>query len=58
MRGLYEQQWQEAMAGAAIQPSEGLWDNIAASLDNERGRNHWVTILLIAATVTVAFAFL
>lgn len=57
MRGLYEQHWQEAMAEAAIQPSAELWDNIAANLDNERGRNHWVTILLIAATVTVAFAF-
>lgn len=57
MRGLYEQHWQEAMAGAAIQPSAELWDNIAANLDNKRGRNNWVTILLIAATVTVAFAF-
>jgi hypothetical protein len=57
MRGLYEQQWQEAMSGATIQPSAGLWDNIANELDGERGRHNWVTILLIAATVTVAFAF-
>jgi len=57
MRGVYEQQWQEAMSGAAIQPSAGLWDNIANDLDGERGRHNWVTILLIAATVTVAFAF-
>ena len=57
MSGLYEQQWQEAMAAAAIQPSDGLWDKIANDLDSKRGRHNWVTILLIAATVTVAFAF-
>ena len=57
MSGLYEQQWQDALAGAAIQPSDGLWDNIANELDGKRGRHNWVTILLIAATVTVAFAF-
>ena len=57
MRGLYEQQWQDAMTGAVIQPSDSLWDNIASSLDEENGRHNWVTILLIAATVTVAFAF-
>lgn len=57
MRGLYEQQWQEAMSGATIQPSDDLWNNIASSLDKDSGRHNWVTILLIAATVTVAFAF-
>ena len=57
MRGLYENQWQEAMAGAVIQPSDNLWDNIASRLDKDKGRHNWVTILLIAATVTVAFAF-
>jgi Outer membrane protein beta-barrel domain len=57
MSGKYEQQWQEALAGATIQPSEGLWRNIANNLDKERGRNNWLTILLIAATVTVAMAF-
>ena len=57
MRGLYEQQWQEAMSGATIHPSEDLWNNIASSLDKESGRHNWVTILLIAATVTMAFAF-
>ena len=57
MRGLYEQQWQEVMSGGVIEPSADLWDKIAADLDSERGRHNWVTILLIAATVTVAFAF-
>ena len=57
MRGFYEQQWQDAMAGAVIQPSDNLWDNITSKLDEENGRHIWVTILLIAATVTVAFAF-
>ncbi len=57
MRGIYEQQWQEAIAGASIHPSEGVWENIVANLDRNRGRNSWVTILMIAATVTIAFAF-
>jgi hypothetical protein len=57
MSGLYEQQWQEAMSGVSIQPSDDLWNNIASSLDKESGRHNWLTILLIAATVTVAFAF-
>lgn len=57
MSNSYEQQWQQAMAGVSIQPSEGLWNNIVTNLDASRGRNAWVTILLIAATVTIAFAF-
>jgi len=57
MRGFYEQQWQEAVKGAKIQPSEAVWENIAANLDKDNGRHSWVTILLIAATVTIAFAF-
>lgn len=56
MKGNYEYSWQEAMAGATIEPSEALWDNIASNLDKERGRNYWVTLLMIAATVTMAFA--
>lgn len=57
MKGIYEHNWQEAMAGATIEPSEALWNNIASKLDNERGRNYWVTLLMIAATVSIAFAF-
>ncbi len=57
MRGIYEQQWQESMAGAEVQPSAALWVNIAGNLDEKRGRHNWVTLLMIAATVTVAFAF-
>lgn len=56
MKSNYEHTWQEAMAGATIEPSEALWNNITSKLDSERGRNYWVTLLLIAATVTLAFA--
>jgi outer membrane protein with beta-barrel domain len=57
MKGIYEQQWQDAFAGVSVQPSEGLWEKIASDLDSDRGRHIWVTILLIAASVTLAFAF-
>ena len=57
MKSLYEQKWIKAIEGAKIEPSEALWDKIASKLDNERGRNYWVTILIIAATVTLAFSF-
>lgn len=56
MKGIYEHNWQEAMAGATIEPSEALWNNISSKLDGERGHNYWVTLLMIAATVTMAFA--
>ena len=56
MNGTYEHSWQEAMAGATIEPSEALWNNIASSMDTDRGRNYWVTLLLIAATISIAFA--
>ncbi len=56
MRGVYEQHWQEALAGARIEPSAALWDSIATKLDTERGRSGWVTLLLVAATVSIAFA--
>jgi len=57
MKGLYEKKWQQAAEGAKIEPSAALWDNIASNLDMEKGRNYWVTLLLIAATVTLAFSF-
>ena len=56
MKGTYEHSWQEAMAGATMEPSEAIWENIASNLDSERGHNYWVTLLMIAATVTMAFA--
>ena len=57
MRGYYEKQWQDALAGASIQPSDKLWPNIEKSMSNNNGNRMWLTILLIAATVTLAFAF-
>ncbi len=57
MKGLYEQHWQNAVKGAKIEPSAALWNNIASNLDMEKGRNYWVTLLMIAATVTLAFSF-
>jgi len=57
MKGLYEQYWKDAVEGANIEPSESLWENIASNLDKENGRNYWVTLLMIAATVTIAFSF-
>ncbi len=57
MKGLYEQNWQKAVEGAKIEPSAALWNNIASNLDMEKGRNYWVTLLMIAATVTLAFSF-
>ncbi len=57
MKGLYEQNWKNALKGAKIEPSKALWENITSTLDKEKGRNYWVTILMIAATVTIAFSF-
>ncbi len=57
MKGLYEQHWKQAVGGARIEPSEALWNNIASKLDKERGANYWVTLLMIAATITIAFSF-
>ncbi|MCF6352092.1 MAG: PorT family protein [Cyclobacteriaceae bacterium] len=57
MKGLYEKKWQKAAEGAKIEPSAALWNNIASNLDIEKGRNYWATLLLIAATVTLAFSF-
>lgn len=57
MKNLYEQNWKDVITGAKMEPSEALWDNIASSLDEEKGRNYWVTLLMIAATVTIAFSF-
>jgi len=57
MKGLYEQHWKRAVGGARIEPSEALWNNIASNLDKERGSNYWVTLLMIAATITIAFSF-
>jgi opacity protein-like surface antigen len=57
MRSLYEQKWNDAVKGAKIEPSETLWNNIASKLDNQKGRNYWVTLLMIAATITIAFSF-
>ncbi len=57
MRGEYEQQWQDALAGARVEPPAGLWENITRHLNDDQGRNGWLTLLLIAATVTIAFAF-
>ena len=57
MRGYYENQWKNALGGASIQPSDALWKKIdSATTDNNNNRT-WMTILLIAATVTIAFAF-
>ena len=57
MRGEFENIWQDAFEGASITPSEEVWNGIASRMDNNSGKRNWVTILLIAATVTVAFAF-
>ena len=57
MKGYYEKQWQEALDGARIQPSEALWGSIEKGLTNNNSNRTWMTILLIAATVTIAFAF-
>ncbi len=57
MKGLYEQNWKDAVEGANVEPSESLWENIASNLDKEKGPNYWVTLLMIAATVTIAFSF-
>lgn len=57
MRRLYEQNWKKAVEDAKIEPSKALWHNIVSNLDEEKGRNYWVTILMIAATVTIAFSF-
>jgi len=57
MKNLYEQNWKNALGGAKVKPSEALWDAIATNLDKEQGRNYWVTLLMIAATITIAFSF-
>ncbi len=57
MKGLYEKKWQKAAEGAKIEPSAALWNSIASNLDMKKGRNYWVTLLLVAATVTLAFSF-
>lgn len=57
MRGYYEKQWQNALDGASIQPSDALWDNIESSIEGNNNNRMWMTILLVAATVTIAFAF-
>jgi hypothetical protein len=57
MRGYYEKQWQNAFDGASIQPSDALWGNIESSVADNNSNRMWMTILLIAATVTIAFAF-
>lgn len=57
MRGSYDNEWKNAFEGKSIAPSEAVWENIASSMDRGYGKRNWVTILLIAATVSIAFAF-
>ena len=57
MRGEYENNWHNAFEGTSMEPSTQVWNNIASSMDSRNGKRNWVTILLIAATVTVAFSF-
>lgn len=57
MKSLYEHNWEKAVEGAKVNPSDALWDNIVSTLDKEQGRNYWVTILMIAATISIAFSF-
>lgn len=53
----FENIWKDAFEGASITPSEEVWGKVVDSMDSNSGRRSWVTILLIAATVTMAFAF-
>ena len=57
MRGYYEQQWKNALGGTSIQPSDALWKKIESSTTDNNNNRTWMTILLIAATITIAFAF-
>ena len=56
MNHSYERQWKEALAGATVLPTEEVWQQVAARLDRERGLHGWVTLLLVAATISVVFA--
>ena len=57
MKGDFENIWKDALDGASVTPSENLWKGIESAMDQKHGKTGWVTILLIAATVTIAFAF-
>jgi hypothetical protein len=57
MRGEFENTWNDAFEGTSITPSEDVWHGIVSRMDSGNSKRNWVTILLIAATVTVAFAF-
>ena len=55
MRGEFDNIWKDAFDEASITPSEKVWNGISSSMDGNSGRRGWVTMLLVAATVTMAF---
>lgn len=57
MRGEFENIWKDAFDEASVTPSEKVWQGIANKMDHGSGKRSWVTLLLVAATITMAFAF-
>ena len=53
----YENLWKDAFEGAELFPSDKVWTGISKSLEQGSDTNGWLTILLVAASVTLAMAF-
>ena len=52
----YEQTWQEAFADASMMPSEKVWSGIEQELNGGKTLNSWLTVWLVAASVSLTMA--